>query len=86
MQATVFPCLKSVGMLTTMLSPTQIFCMTESTTSSQTTLPVFSSLAVTVLVPDTVRTIPAASVPATRQPGLLLLTGRLVETFHSWLE
>ena len=69
--------------MTTTLSPTQMFCMTDSTTSSQTTLPVSSSLAVTALLPLTVRTSPAASLPATRQPGLRLETGRLTLSRHT---
>ena len=43
-----------------------------------------SALAVRVLVAETVQTTPPASLPATRQPGLGLETGRLEDRRHTW--
>ena len=81
-QLTVFPCLKSGGMITMTVSPTQMFSITVSTVSSQMTFPVLSSLTVTLLAPDTVQTVPATSDPDTKQPGRGEETERLVLTLH----
>ena len=81
-QLTVFPCLKSGGMITMTVSPTQMFSITVSTVSSQMTFPVLSSLTVTLLAPDTVQTVPATSDPDTKQPGRGEERERLVLTLH----